>query len=191
MNNVSFLKPNRENLNLFLVFGIIFFSLGIFDFSLNNFYETNITGFLPSFLSFFTPLIFSMIGLHLIRIEFSGIKILDELNKNINTNNFNAALSISIILLIIFSVAPLLNWFILDATFVGDNKEACTGGGACWVYIKTWFNRFMYGMYPNAEQWRVNATFIIVLGLMAAGYFFPLRYKKYLTFYYVIFLPII
>ena len=26
MNNVSFLKPNKENLNLFLVFGIIFFS---------------------------------------------------------------------------------------------------------------------------------------------------------------------
>ena len=40
----------------------------------------------------------------------------------------------------------------------------------------------MYGMYPNAEQWRVNATFIIVLGLMAAGYFFPLKYKKYLNF---------
>ena len=191
MNNVSFLKPNKENLNLYLVFGALFFALGIFDFCLNNFYEKNITGFLPGFLSFFTPLIFGMIGLHLIRIEFSGIKILDELNKNINTNNFNAALSISIILLIIFSVAPLLNWFILDATFVGDSKEACTGGGACWVYIKTWFNRFMYGMYPNAEQWRVNATFIIVLGLMAAGYFFPLRYKKYLTFYYVILLPII
>ena len=109
-----------------------------------------------------------------------------NLNKNINTSNFNAGLSISIIILIIFSVAPLLNWFILDATFVGENKEACTGGGACWVYIKTWFNRFMYGMYPNAEQWRVNATFIIVLGLMGAGYFFPLKYKKYLTFYYVI-----
>ena len=46
-------------------------------------------------------------------------------------------------------------------------------------------------MYPNAEQWRVNASFIIVLGLMAAGYFFPPRFKKYLTFYYVIILPII
>ena len=45
----------------------------------------------------------------------------------------------------------------------------------------------MYGMYPNAEQWRVNATFIIVLGLMGAGLFFPIKYKKYLTFYYVIF----
>jgi len=191
MVNVDILKPNKQKINLFLLIGLIFFSLGIVDFCLSNFYEKNITGFLPGFISFFTPLIFGMIGLYFIRIEFSGIKQLDNLNKNINTNNFNAALSISIIILIIFSVAPLLNWFIFDATFVGDSKEACTGGGACWVYIKTWFNRFMYGMYPNAEQWRVNATFIIVLGLMGAGYFFPLRYKKYLTFYYVIILPII
>ena len=116
-----------------------------------------------------------MIGLHLIRIEFSGIKILDELNKNINTNNFNAALSMSIIILIIFGVAPLLNWFILDANFVGESKEACTGGGACWVYIKVWFNRFIYGMYPNAEQWRVNATFIIVSRFNGTGLFFSIK----------------
>ena len=95
MTSVNFLKPNKDNLNLFLVVGALFFSLGIIDFCLNNFYDTNITGFLPGFISFFTPLIFGMIGLHLIRIEFSGIKILDELNKNINTNNFNAALSLS------------------------------------------------------------------------------------------------
>ena len=180
MTSINFLKPNKDNLNLFLVVGALFFSLGIIDFCLNNFYDKNITGFLPGFISFFTPLIFGMIGLHLIRIEFSGIKFLDELNKNINTNNFNAALSVSIIILIIFGVAPLLNWFILDANFVGESKEACTGGGACWVYIKVWFNRFIYGMYPNAEQWRVNATFIIVLGLMGLGYFFPLKYKKYI-----------
>jgi general L-amino acid transport system permease protein len=154
---------------------VLFFALGIFDFCINNFYETNITGFLPGFISFFTPLIFGMIGLHLIRIEYSGIRLLDEINKNINTNNFNAALSISIILLIIFSVAPLLNWFIIDANFVGESKEACTGGGACWVYIKVWFNRFIYGMYPNAEQWRVNATFIIVLGFMGLGFFFSIK----------------
>ena len=191
MTNIIIYKPNKENLNFFLALGSLFFFLGIFDFCLSNFYGQNITGFLPSFISSFTPLIFGMIGLYLIRIEFSGIKKLDELNKNINTNNFNAALSISIIILIIFSVSPLLNWFIFDATFVGDSKEDCTDGGACWIYIKTWFNRFMYGMYPNAEQWRVNATFIIVLGLMGSGYFFPLKYKKYLTLYYVIILPII
>ena len=153
MKNVNLFKTQqRKNLNNFLILGASFFSLGILDFCLNNFQDINITFFLPGFISFFTPLIFGMIGLYLIRIDFSGIKQLDNLNKNINTNNFNAALSISIILLIIFSAAPLLNWFILDATFVGDSKEACTGDGACWVYIKTWFNRFIYGMYPNAEQ---------------------------------------
>ena len=160
---MNLLKPNKKNINLYLILGTLFFALGIIDFCLNNFYGQNITSFLPRFINFFTPLIFGMIGLYLIRIEFSGIKRLDKLNKNINTNNFNAALSISIIILTIFSVAPILNWFILDATFIGDNKEACTGGGACWVYIKTWFNRFMYGMYPKADQWRGNATFIIVL----------------------------
>ena len=82
MTNINILKPNKENLNLFLVLGTLFFFLGIIDFCLNNFYEKNITGFLPGFISFFTPLIFGMIGLHLIRIEYSGIKFLDELNKN-------------------------------------------------------------------------------------------------------------
>ena len=191
MDNINLMKPNKENLNFFLIIGSLFFVLGMFDFCLNNFYGKNITFFLPGFISFFTPLIFGMIGLHFIRIEFSGNKQLDELNKNINTSNFNAALSICIIILIIFGVAPLLNWFIFEANFFGDSKEACTGDGACWVYIKVWFNRFMYGMYPNAEQWRVNATFIAVLALGGLGYFFPLKLKKYLTFYYVIFLPVV
>jgi general L-amino acid transport system permease protein len=191
MNKVNLLKPSKENLNIFLILGALFFSLSILDFSLNNFQGKNITFFLPGFISFFSPLVFGMIGLHFIRIEFSGIKQLDNLNKNINTNNFNAALSICIILLIIFSLPPLLNWFILDANFIGDNKEACTGGGACWVYIKTWFNRFIYGMYPNAEQWRVNLTFIVVLAFAGVGFFVPINLKKYLTLYYTIFLPII
>ena len=77
--NINFAKPNKENLNLFLVLGSAFFTLGLYDFCLNNFYEKNITSFLPSFISFFTPLIFGMIGLYFIRIEFSGIKFLDKL----------------------------------------------------------------------------------------------------------------
>ncbi len=55
MNNVNFLKPNKENLNLYLVLGALFFTLGIVDFCLNNFYETNITGFLPGFYKFLYP----------------------------------------------------------------------------------------------------------------------------------------
>ena len=187
----NFSKPNNTNLSLSLSLGLLFISLSIVDFSLNNFLGKNVTYFLPSFISFFTPLIFGTIGFHLIRIEFSGIKSLDILNKNINTSNFNAILSLFILFLLIFAIPRLLNWFIFDANISGNTKEACTGSGACWIYIKVWFNRFMYGMYPNAEQWRVNLSFTIVLCLAGIGFFMPLEYRKYLTLYYTIFLPII
>ena len=191
MTKINLLKPNNKNLSLFLCLGSLFFILSIIDFSLNNFLDKNITFFLPRYINFFTPLIFGVIGLHFIRIEFSGIKKLDALNKNINTNNFNAALSLFIIFLLIFCIPPLLNWFIFDANISGNTKEACTGSGACWVYIKVWFNRFMYGMYPNVEQWRVNLSFAIVLIFSGMGFFMPAKYRKYLTFYYTVFLPVI
>ena len=191
MTKINLLKPNNKNLSLFLCLGSLFFILSIIDFSLNNFLDKNITFFLPKYINFFTPLIFGVIGLHFIRIEFSGIKKLDALNKNINTNNFNAALSLFIIFLLIFCIPPLLNWFIFDANISGNTKEACTGSGACWVYIKVWFNRFMYGMYPNVEQWRVNLSFAIVLIFSGMGFFMPAKYRKYLTFYYTVFLPVI
>jgi len=191
MTKINFLKPNNKNLNLFLGLGSLFFILSIVDFSLNNFLGKNITFFLPRYINFFSPLIFGIIGLHFIRIEFSGIKKLDILNKNINTSNLNATLSLFIIFLLIFCIPPLLNWFIFDANISGNTKEACTGSGACWVYIKVWFNRFMYGMYPNTEQWRVNLSFAIVLAFAGTGFFMSSKYRKYLTLYYTIFLPII
>jgi general L-amino acid transport system permease protein len=191
MKKINLFKPDIKNLFLFLTLGSLFFVLSIIDFSLNNFLNKNITFFLPRYINFFTPLIFGIIGLHFIRIEFSGIKKLDALNKNINTNNFNAALSLFIIFLLIFCIPPLLNWFIFDANISGNTKEACTGSGACWVYIKVWFNRFMYGMYPNVEQWRVNLSFAIVLIFSGMGFFMPAKYRKYLTFYYTVFLPVI
>ena len=111
------------------------------------------------------------IGLHFIRIEHSGYKFLDSLNKNINTNSFNAVLSLLIIFVIIKATPPILSWFFVDASFAGDSKDVCSGTGACWTYIKVWFNRFMYGMYPNAEQWRINLSFISLALLGSVGYF--------------------
>ncbi|NDA22442.1 MAG: amino acid ABC transporter permease, partial [Proteobacteria bacterium] len=160
MNNLNFLTPDKKNLYTYLYLGLFLISFSILDVFLNSFFKINLIFFLPSFLSFILPLTIGFIGLHLIRIEYSGVKSLDILNKNINTNNFNAILSLIIIFVVIKSLPPLLSWFVIDANFSGDSKDACTGSGACWAYIKTWFNRFMYGMYPNAEQWRINLSFI-------------------------------
>ena len=118
-------------------------------------------------------------------------KILDEINKNFNNNNFNAVLSLLIIFIIIKSIPPVLSWTVIDANISGNSKEACTGEGACWTYIKVWLRRFIYGLYPNEEQWRINLSFISLLALGSVGYFATEKFKKYLTLYYVVIYPII
>ena len=191
MNKLNFLSPDKNNLYTYLYSGIFLISFSIVDVFVNSFFKLNLVFFLPKILSFFLPLILGLIGLHLIRIEYSGLKFLDNLNKNINTNNFNAFLSLLIVFVVIKSLPPLLSWFIIDANIAGDSKDACTGTGACWTYIKIWFNRFMYGMYPNAEQWRINLSFISLAFLGGVGFFATEKFKKYLTLYYVVIYPII
>ena len=191
MKKLNFLKPDIDNLNIYLYSGSSLIFLAILDVFLGSFFKINIFSFLPNFLGFLFPLIIGTIGLHLIRIEFSGVKKLDLINKNFNTNNFNAILSLLILFIIIKVTPETLSWFILDANISGDTKEACTGSGACWTYIKVWMRRFMYGMYPNELQWRINVAFLFLIALAFVGYLPSGKIKKFLTLYYVIIYPII
>ncbi len=53
INNMNFFKPRsklQKNNNTALILGILLFSFGIIDFYLNNYYNTNITSFLPRFI---------------------------------------------------------------------------------------------------------------------------------------------
>ena len=192
IKSLNFLgRPSRDKLNLFISIGAFFFVLGIIDVILNSFFEINITSVLPGWLSFFTPLIFSFIGLYYIRIEFSGNRILDNLNKNINSNWFNAILTLLIIFALIQNIPPLLNWLFFDANFVGETKEECTGSGACWIFIKIWFPRFIYGLYPNAEIWRINLSFILLIASVISLSYLPQKLKKYMIIFLLFVFPFI
>ena len=192
IKSLNFLgTPSRDKLNLFISIGAFLFVLGIADVILNSFFEINITSVLPRWLNFFTPLIFSFIGLYYIRIEFSGNRTLDNLNKNINSNWFNALLTLLIIFVLIQNIPPLLNWLFFDANFVGETKEECTGSGACWIFVKIWFPRFIYGLYPNAEIWRINLTFLMLIALVISGFFVPPKIKKYIIIFLLFVFPFI
>ena len=180
-----------KNFTTNLYLGSFLILVSLIDVALNSFFKLNFTNFLPGSISFFLPLILGTIGLYLIRSDYTGLKQLDILNKNVNTSNFNAVLTLLIIFLIIKAIPPSMSWMILDANISGDSREACTGTGACWTYIKVWFKRFMYGMYPNELHWRINAAFILVIVLGMAGLLATEKLKKYLALYYVIIYPII
>jgi general L-amino acid transport system permease protein len=191
MNNLNILKPNKENLNTFILLGSFFIILSFIDILGSTFLEINITGFFPSSISYFSPLIIGFLGLHLIRIEYSGNRSLDKINKSLNSNNFNAILTLIITFILIKYIPPILNWFIFDADFAGSTKQDCTSGGACWVFVKVWMKRFMYGMYPDAEQWRINLAFSILLISIGLIFILPLKYKNYIIIYLLFIYPII
>ena len=185
IKNLTLLKPNRESLNLYISLGAVFFALGVADVTFNIF------GFLPAWFSFFVPLAFCFLGLHLIRIEFSGNKKLDSLNKNINSNWFNAILTIFAIFLLIKTIPPVLDWLFFDATFTGSKKEDCTSDGACWVFINVWFERLMYGLYPINEIWRINVAFIGLILTVGAAFFVPAKIKNYVLIFLIFVYPFI
>jgi len=189
--NLRIIKSKKENLYTNLALGIGLLSIGFIDIFSNTFLNLNITGFFPSIISYFTPLILGAFGLHLIRIEYSGNKTLDTFNKNFNSSNFNAILSLIVIFILIKYVPPLLNWFIFDANFLGSTKEDCTGEGACWVFVRVWFNRFMYGMYPDAEQWRINISFLTLLSSIGLIFILPIKFKKYIILFLLFIFPLI
>ena len=189
--NLIILKPNKENLQTYLALGISLLSIGFIDVLSNTFFNFNITGYLPSIISYFSPLIFGAIGLYFIRIEYSGNKTLDTINKNLNSSNFNAILSLVVIFILVKYVPSLLNWTFFDANFLGNNKEDCSGDGACWIFVKVWFNRFMYGMYPDAEQWRINTSFLVLLASIFSIFILPQKFKKYIILFLLFIFPII
>ena len=136
MKSISFFQIQSKTPLTNMYVGSTLLSIAIFDVFVSSFFSLNITSFLPQNISTFLPLIIGFIGLGILRMEYTGIRLLDKVNKNINTNNFNAFLTLLIIFVVIKATPPALSWMILDANISGDTKEACTGTGACWTYIK-------------------------------------------------------
>ncbi|WP_456715097.1 amino acid ABC transporter permease [Bradyrhizobium sp. USDA 4353] len=85
----------------------------------------------------------------------------------------NILLTLVSALLIWFTVIPALKFMLVDAVWVGKDRDACLAEnagrvvGACWPYVTAKFSQFMYGFYPEAERWRVNLTYVLFVALLA------------------------
>lgn len=67
-------------------------------------------------------------------------------------------------------VLPVIQWAFIDADWAGSTPGDCDSGGACWVYIRVWWQQLMYGQYPSEELWRLNlcaALLIVLITLLA------------------------
>ncbi len=88
------------------------------------------------------------------------------IRKNLMATPVDAAITLACLYFLWLIVPPVLSWSVLDATWVGETREACQPGGACWVFVKARLNQFIYGFYPAEEQWRVDlSALLLVVGV--------------------------
>jgi general L-amino acid transport system permease protein len=87
------------------------------------------------------------------------------LRQNLFSSPLNIALTAICVLFLAWAIPPLLRFFVFDAVWSADSREACLATpdhphpGACWAYIRVWFSYFVYGFYPRPERWRVDVFF--------------------------------
>ena len=90
----------------------------------------------------------------------SQVGIIGWMRTNLFSSWLNTILTLFGIYLIYLVVPPVIKFAFLDATWTGDNREACLANtGACWAYVKAYYSQFIYGRYPDPERWRVDVVF--------------------------------
>ena len=99
------------------------------------------------------------------------------LRANLFSSLGNTILTLACAALILWTVPPLLRFLFIDAVWSGPDRTVCLASpahpepGACWAFIRVWLSYFIYGFYPIAARWRVDAFFAaLALGVGWLGW---------------------
>jgi general L-amino acid transport system permease protein len=64
--------------------------------------------------------------------------------------------------------AALLDFLVLSAAWRGTKLSDCAEAeGACYPFIRARFDQFIYGIYPQAERWRIEIALTLAAALSA------------------------
>ena len=121
----------------------------------------------------------------------SSVGVIGWLRGNLFSSPLNSLLTLLALYLLYISLPPLIQWAFIDANWVGENRQDCSKDGACWVFIGVRLNQFIYGFYPDAEQWRVNTAFLLLAGLLVPLSLQRIRRKAALALLLVFGYPLI
>ena len=108
---------------------------------------------------------------------------------NLLSSPLNIAITLCCLVFLAWAVPLLLQWAVLKATWHGDSREACSPDGACWVFIRARLGQFTYGLYPEAQRWRVDAAFWLLVALAAPLFMSRMPSRKWLAAAIVLLYP--
>ena len=100
------------------------------------------------------------------------------LRTNLFATPKDTVMSIIALLILAWYVPQMVNWLFIDAQWTGADRAVCatvaqSGGsqpegwsGACWAFIGSRFDQFIYGRYPLDQRWRPTLVGILFVALL-------------------------
>ncbi|MFB9885460.1 amino acid ABC transporter permease [Balneatrix alpica] len=113
------------------------------------------------------------------------------LRTNLFSSPVNSVITLVTLYLLVSALIPTIQWAFINADWFGEDRSACTSGGACWVFITVRFNQFIYGFYPESEYWRVNWMFFIMFVSLLWLMIPNLPWKKWVATFTLVVFPVI
>ena len=105
--------------------------------------------------------------------ELNSVPFLTWARANLFSSALNTALTLACVCLIVMIGIPLVNWLFIDAYWSGTTPADCPDkSAACWPFVRARFDQFMYGLYPEAERWRIHLGLGLII-LAAVPLFIP------------------
>ncbi len=113
------------------------------------------------------------------------------IRANLFSDWLNTLLTLGSVYLLWVLVPPVVDWVFLSADLIGESRDDCTSGGACWVFIKARFAQFMYGLYPEEQRWRVDISGILLVVMIGALFVKKVPNKHYIVWATLVGYPIV
>jgi len=118
------------------------------------------------------------------------------LRANLFSTPFNTAVTLLLVLLLAWTIPPVVRFLLVDAVWTGTDREACLASpehphvGACWAFVSDRLAYFVYGSYPIAERWRVDLFFAMLVFGTAWLLWLDAPRRGWGAFYFFVILPV-
>ena len=91
------------------------------------------------------------------------------MQQNLFSSPLNVVLTLIGVYILYSILPPMVEWALLKSVWTAESRTECWDRmavpeeAACWAFIKARLGIFIYGFYPEAERWRVNLSFVLLI----------------------------
>lgn len=96
----------------------------------------------------------------------TNIGVIGWMKANLFNGWFNSALTLLVIYLLWLSVPPLINWALINSSWLPSGEQCKAGEGACWSVVTANIRFILFGFYPHELQWRPLLAMVILVALL-------------------------